>query len=54
MRRVRNRWTAEERQIAMEQRLRAQTIPSKKYDGPNKEEWDYEKERQTTKDSRSS
>lgn len=42
MSRARNHWTAEERRIAMEQRLRAQTIPSKKYSGPDKEEWDYE------------
>jgi hypothetical protein len=54
MRRARSRWTAEERQIAMEQRLRAQTIPSKKYDGPDKEEWDYEEEERQTKNPSSS
>jgi hypothetical protein len=44
MSRARNRWTAEEKRIAMEQRLRAQTVPSKRYDGPTKEEWDYAQE----------
>lgn len=42
MKRVRNRWSKAEKQIAMEQRLRAQTIPSKKKEPPSLDEWDYE------------
>lgn len=42
MSRARSRWTAEERRIAMEQRLRAQTIPSRRQEGPSLDEWDYE------------
>jgi nicotinamide mononucleotide adenylyltransferase len=40
--RTKTRWTAEERQLAMEQRLRAQTIPALKRGGPAEDEWDYE------------
>jgi hypothetical protein len=43
MGRVRSRtkttWTPEERRVAMEQRLRAHTIPSRKGDGPTIDEW---------------
>jgi hypothetical protein len=42
MRRVRSRWSKEETRVAMEQRLRAQTIPSRKQEGPSLDEWDYE------------
>ena len=44
MKRARKRWSEEEKRIAMEQRLRAQTISSKRFDGPDKEEWDYTEE----------
>jgi nicotinamide mononucleotide adenylyltransferase len=40
--RTKTRWTAEERQIAMEQRLRAQTIPARRGGGPSIDEWDDE------------
>jgi len=42
MRRVRSRWSKEETRVAMEQRLRAQTIPARKREGPTLDEWDYE------------
>jgi hypothetical protein len=41
MKRARKRWSDDEKRIAMEQRLRAQTIPSKKFEGPQVDEWDY-------------
>ena len=38
--RNKTRWSPDERRIAMEQRLRAQTIPSKRNEGPSIDEWD--------------
>jgi len=42
MKRVRSRWSEAEKRIAMEQRLRAQTIPSRRQEGPSLDEWDYD------------
>jgi len=40
--RTKTRWTPEERRVAMEQRLRAQTIPSRRNEGPSIDEWSEE------------
>lgn len=37
--RNKTRWSPEERRVAMEQRLRAQTIPARKSNGPTIDEW---------------
>jgi hypothetical protein len=40
--RTKTKWSPEEKRIAMEQRLRARTIPARRSDGPALDDWDYD------------